>query len=73
MLLAMMPRNMILVAKENGVGGANENCWILLYICTRLKKKDFGRRKNKEYGMSPDFQNFRVVLFSLLHIVPILF
>ena len=39
MLLAMMPRNMILVAKENGVGGgANENCWILFYRCIRLKK-----------------------------------
>ena len=30
-------RNMILMARENGLGRPNKNCWILFYRCPRLK------------------------------------
>ena len=39
-------------------------------------KNDFGvsapRGKNRENGLLPDFQNFRVILFSFLHVILLL-
>ena len=32
------PELLVFFARENGLGGANENFWILFYTCTRLKK-----------------------------------